>query len=141
MVAREVYDEIGGLCPLYQTHQFDDNDFCLRAALFGYDCYIEPTALIAHLYKRSFAANITHADIRCNYMIFVYLNLGPEKFEELKTMEEGEYGYAEGLALFESLRPQVEEFRRWIAAHQRRSTEELLARLPPGEPQFASAVH
>lgn len=126
MVEREVYETIGGLCPLFRIHGFNDRDLCIRAYLFGYDCYIEPSAVVGHVYKDHFINPITCSDVLCNYFVHVYLNLGEEKFEELKVTQEKEYGYAESLELFERLRPEVEKFRRWIVGRQRRSADDLL---------------
>lgn len=135
MVSREVYESVGGWCPLFQGHCTEDPDFCFRAFILGYDCYVEPSAMIAHLHKRQFMNPVTWGQWMLNYFILVYLNLGEEKFEELKSLQKHRYGYAEGLESFESLRPDIERFRRWIVQRQRRSAEELLAQLIPLTPQ------
>ena len=134
MVAREAHDAIGGLCPLFRVHGDDDRDFCMRAYLFGYDCFIEPTAVLGHVYRDGFINPITFGDVMCNYFVLVYLNLGEDAFNELRHAQRDSHGFAEGLELFESLRPQVEEFRAWIVKHQRRSSEKLLERLIRHEP-------
>jgi GT2 family glycosyltransferase len=46
LMRREVYEKIGGLDPRFGLGNFDDNDYCLRAALAGYklrivrDCWV-----------------------------------------------------------------------------------------------------
>jgi len=125
MMTRQAYETVGGICPLFTGHGTDDVDLCLRAFLFGYECFIEPTSTIGHLYKSGHINPVTWADVQCNYFIIVYLNLGEERFQELKVTKKGEHGYAEALQMFERLRPDIKKHREWIVKHQSRSGEEL----------------
>jgi glycosyltransferase involved in cell wall biosynthesis len=129
MMTREAYETIGGICPLFRGHGADDIDLCLRAYLIGYECFIEPTSTIGHLYKSGHINPVTSADVQCNYFIIAYLNLGEERFEELKVTRKNEQGYAGALQMFERLRPDVEEFRNWIMKHRSRTGAELSSRL------------
>lgn len=64
-----------------------------------------------------------------NYLVTVYLNLGPERFAELKARQAGQYGYEGGCQAFETMRPEIERFRSWIVSRQKRPTVDLLALL------------
>lgn len=129
MMTRRLYDDIGGICQLFPGHGTDDLDLCLRAFLLGHDCYIEPTAIIGHYYKSYFVRPPTWEQLMVNYLVTVYLNLGPERFAELKAKQAGHYGYEGGCQAFERMRPEIERFRSWIVSRQKRSTVDLLALL------------
>jgi hypothetical protein len=132
MLTRDLYEEIGGWGPWFVEHGTDDMDLCFRAFLLGCDCYIEPTALIGHLYRDTFANPVTWGQLMSNYFTTVYLNLGEAKLAELEEQKKDEPGYAEGLAAFEQRRPELERFRRRIVERQRRTGEELLVWLAGG---------
>lgn len=129
LIPRDFYDQIGGFCPLFRSHGTDDMELCLRAYLFGYDCFVEPTALISHLFKSETMNPVSWADVMCNYFIMVFIILGEVGFEKLKVSKENQFGFQGGLELFTGLRPEVEEFRRWVVNNQSRNGEELIARL------------
>jgi hypothetical protein len=65
----------------------------------------------------------------CNYFIIVYLNLGEDRFEELKVSKKGEEGYDAALEIFERVRPDAEKWRKRIVRHQSRTGEELSSHL------------
>ena len=126
-IPRAIYEEIGGFCSLLKHHGTDDFDLCLRAFLFGYECYVEPTALIGHFYKDELINPPTWAEAAFNYYILLYLNLGREGFEQYKNEWRESEGYEEGLLLFEGIRKEVEKKRDWIIANSVNTSEELLA--------------
>lgn len=125
LIPREMYRDLGGWCPLFRGHGTEDVEFCLRAWLLGWDCHVEPSALIAHLYKKQFMNRVTWADLAFNYFLMVHLLLGDEGFQELGPTQREHAGYEEGLRLFEEVRGEASEWRRRIAARQRRTGREL----------------
>jgi len=129
LIPREIYKRIGGFFPLFRSHGTDDVELCLRAKLFGYECFVEPTALIGHLYKSKTINPVSWADLVCNYFITVYIILGERGFENLRSSKEKQPGYQKGLHLFTELRPEVESFRNRLEKEQRCSGEEIIARL------------
>lgn len=139
MVHRQVYEIAGGLCPLFRGHGTDDVDFCLRAFLMGYDCYIEPTAMIGHLFKRQFVNPVSWADLALNRLLLIYLNLGGRQLQVFVDQQGEQPGYAEAIVAFEQIRSQADAFRRPMASRQRRSAEELMARFK--QTRYADEFH
>lgn len=129
MIARETYEEIGGLCPLYRTYGNYDRDLCLRAYLLGHDCRIEPTAVIGHFFKREFRRPIGWADVAHNYFLLVYLNLGAKALARLAPLQT--HGREEGMALFEAGRAEIDRWRARVERGQTRSPESYFERLVP----------
>jgi len=126
-IPRAIYEEIGGFCSLFKHHGTDDFDLCLRAFLFGYECYVEPTSLIGHLYKEKLINPPTWAEAANNHFILLYLNLGREGFENYKNELRTKEGFEEGLLMFEGICEEVEKKRDWIIANSVNTSEELLA--------------
>lgn len=54
---RDVYESVGELDTRFGSGNFEDDDFCLRAALAGYGCVIAGDVFIHHYGSRSFAGN------------------------------------------------------------------------------------
>jgi len=54
---REVVEAVGELDESFGSGNFEDDDFCLRAALAGYGCVIAGDVFIHHYGSRSFKAN------------------------------------------------------------------------------------
>jgi glycosyltransferase involved in cell wall biosynthesis len=129
MVSRRVYEEVGGFWPHFEGHGTEDPDFCLRAFLFGYECFVEPTAVVGHLYKKQFINPVTWDQLMLNYLTMAYLVFGAERFDALCGGQQSQYGYRKGVEKFEVQRPRIAEFRQWIEQRQRRSGEELVSRL------------
>ncbi|GFO68498.1 hypothetical protein GMLC_20770 [Geomonas limicola] len=57
LMDRSVLDAIGGLDESFGSGNFEDDDYCLRAALAGYSCVIAGDVFIHHHGSRSFSAN------------------------------------------------------------------------------------
>ena len=57
LFTREVMDSIGELDVSFGSGNFEDDDFCLRAALAGFGCVIAGDVFIHHYGSRSFTAN------------------------------------------------------------------------------------
>ena len=140
MIDREIYQRIGGHWPLFQGHNTEDVDICLRAFLLGFDCYVEPAALIGHYYKTSYMNPVTHGQLLFNTFALAYLNFGMEKYEEIKARNGGQTGYDEAMTLMDRLRPDVEQFREWIERHQIRSGADLLDSFSGGHSQISEPL-
>src|SRR5207245_6640178 len=54
LVKRAVIDRIGGLDCRFGLGNYEDDDFCLRAAIAGYDCVIARDCFIHHYGSRTF---------------------------------------------------------------------------------------
>ncbi len=57
MASREVIDEIGGLDERFASGGFDDDDFCVRAALAGFPAYVVRDAYVHHEFGATFRAH------------------------------------------------------------------------------------
>jgi glycosyltransferase involved in cell wall biosynthesis len=125
MVSRAVYEQIGGFLPCFQKYGAEDIEFCLRAYRFGYDCFVEPTSLVGHLYKNGFVNPVTWADLRLNNLILTYLHLDEDHFDRLCAENLEQPGFQEALSRFDQLKPQLEERRSWLLSHQVRSLVNL----------------
>ncbi len=56
LIKREVIARIGGLAEIFGMGNYEDNDYCLRAHLAGFECLIARDCFIHHFGSRSFAA-------------------------------------------------------------------------------------
>jgi len=54
MVRRELFERLGGLSEEYCVGDFEDSDFCNKAAAAGYRSWYEATATLYHLERQSF---------------------------------------------------------------------------------------
>lgn len=72
LIKRELLARIGGLDEIFGLGNYEDNDYCLRAHLAGYDCLIARGVFIHHFGSRSFAAaGIDYAaQIRRQWSVF-----------------------------------------------------------------------
>ena len=134
MFTREIFEAVGGYSPLFEGHGAEDVEFSLRAFLLGYDCHVEPSAIIAHLDKRSYMNHVTWAHLAYNRFVMIHALLGEEGWNRLKPSYQSHAGYAAGLEKYEHRRDEIERHRQWIVRRQRRSGEELLAHLASAGP-------
>jgi glycosyltransferase involved in cell wall biosynthesis len=129
MIDRQVYDEIGGLLTCFASDTMREQDFCLRAYQLGYDCHIEPTALLGRLEKpraeKNLGARAASAALALDYFTLIFLHLDETEFAALCATHREEF--AEVQQAFAKRRPQLETLRRQIVKSQRRSVNELLA--------------
>jgi len=56
LIKRELLARIGGLDEIFGQGNYEDNDYCLRAHLAGFECLIARDCFIHHFGSRSFAA-------------------------------------------------------------------------------------
>ncbi|MDX2472982.1 MAG: glycosyltransferase [Candidatus Krumholzibacteria bacterium] len=56
LIKRELLSRIGGLAEVFGRGNYEDNDYCLRAHLAGFECLIARDCFIHHYGSRSFAA-------------------------------------------------------------------------------------
>ncbi len=72
LVKRELLARIGGLDEIFGLGNYEDNDYCLRAHLAGYECLVARGVFIHHFGSRSFAAaGIDYAEqIRRQWAVF-----------------------------------------------------------------------
>ena len=72
LIKRELLARIGGLDEIFGMGNYEDNDYCLRAHLAGYECLIARDVFIHHFGSRSFAAaGIDYAtQIRSQWSVF-----------------------------------------------------------------------
>jgi GT2 family glycosyltransferase len=56
LIKRELLARIGGLAEVFGQGNYEDNDYCLRAHLAGFECLIARDCFIHHFGSRSFAA-------------------------------------------------------------------------------------
>jgi len=55
LISRSVIEEIGGLDARFGLGNFEDDDFCLRAAIAGFRCVIASDCFVHHFGSRTFA--------------------------------------------------------------------------------------
>jgi GT2 family glycosyltransferase/Flp pilus assembly protein TadD len=72
LIRRSVSEKIGGLDEAYGLGNFEDDDFCLRAALAGFESWIAKDCFVHHFGSRTFVgANIDYTESLCkNWEIF-----------------------------------------------------------------------
>jgi GT2 family glycosyltransferase len=72
LIKRELLARIGGLDEIFGMGNYEDNDYCLRAHLAGYECLIARDVFVHHFGSRSFAAaGVDYvAQIRRQWTIF-----------------------------------------------------------------------
>ena len=72
LIKRELLARIGGLDEVFGLGNYEDNDYCLRAHLAGYECVVARGVFIHHFGSRSFAAaGIDYAtQIRRQWAVF-----------------------------------------------------------------------
>ncbi len=64
LIRRVLWDQLGGLAAGYGTGNYEDDDFCLRARMAGYQLGVAPGAFVYHYVSRSFHLNrIDHAGL------------------------------------------------------------------------------
>jgi glycosyltransferase involved in cell wall biosynthesis/MoaA/NifB/PqqE/SkfB family radical SAM enzyme len=87
LIKRAVIDKIGGLDGRYGLGNFEDNDFCLRALLAGYELYIAEDCFVHHFGNRTFIGEqIDYGDsLLQNWEIF------KKKWEIPKDLPYGSY--------------------------------------------------
>jgi len=56
LIKRELLARVGGLAEVFGLGNYEDNDYCLRAHLAGFECLIARDCFIHHFGSRSFAA-------------------------------------------------------------------------------------
>lgn len=56
LIKRELLARIGGLDEVFGIGNYEDNDYCLRAHLAGFECLIARDCFVHHFGSRSFAA-------------------------------------------------------------------------------------
>lgn len=57
MIRRSVWERLAGLDEVYRTGNFDDDDFCLRARLAGYQLAVVPSVFVYHQANQTFEEN------------------------------------------------------------------------------------
>lgn len=72
LIKRELLARLGGLDEIFGLGNYEDNDYCLRAHLAGYECVVARGVFIHHFGSRSFAAaGIDYAEqIRGQWAVF-----------------------------------------------------------------------
>lgn len=57
LIMRELFDKIGYFDEIYEIGGYEDNDYCVRAKLAGYDTYISAKSLVKHKAHQVFDLN------------------------------------------------------------------------------------
>jgi len=72
LIKREVVDVIGGLDERFERGNFEDDDFCLRALLAGYETWLAADCFVHHHGSQSFiAAGVDRSScLQANWTIF-----------------------------------------------------------------------
>jgi GT2 family glycosyltransferase len=73
MVARELYEDLGGLCTLYVKGGYEDSDFCLRLSEHGRTNWYLPEAELYHLEAQSFSSELRDVATRYNMALQAHL--------------------------------------------------------------------
>ena len=152
---RNLYDLIGGLDERFGTGNFEDDDFCIRAALEGYDIVIAGDVFIHHFGSMSFkGSNFDYdASISGNRRLFTEKWSEPvtdetwvKKTVLLRTLRKADILFQRGetekaieLVLQEGIRTDKENPRYYaflaeklLAEHRFRDAAEVLQELPQG---------
>ena len=63
MIVRSLWERAGGLDEIYRQGNFEDDDFCARARLLGYELAVVNDVLVTHHERKSFDDNhLSHAE-------------------------------------------------------------------------------
>jgi len=57
LVRRTVWERLGGLDEIYREGNFEDDDFCARTRLLGYDLAVAPASFVYHHERKTFEDN------------------------------------------------------------------------------------
>ena len=131
MLTRKLWDEIAGLLPIYTNRRIQEQDFCLRAYRAGYDCYIEPTAMIGH-YKKPQTVNnlVSYTEQReqiIDYFCLIYMSFDEQKREQIISQYKNKH--IDEYQTFLNKQPELEKLRIQFRKKQRRSLDKLLSEL------------
>ncbi|MDQ1517025.1 MAG: hypothetical protein QOE80_2855 [Actinomycetota bacterium] len=66
LLAREMWDKVGGLSGAYVQGDYEDSDLCLRIGELGYDCWYLPAAELYHLEGQSYPTALRRLTSRFN---------------------------------------------------------------------------
>jgi GT2 family glycosyltransferase len=73
MIARDLYQQLGGLRGIYVQGDFEDSDLCLRLAEAGYENWYLPDAELYHLEGQSYPAPMRQLTGRYNAWLHTHL--------------------------------------------------------------------
>jgi GT2 family glycosyltransferase len=72
MIAKDVYQELGGLQSVYVQGDYEDSDLCLRLAEAGYDNWYFPDVALYHLEGQSYPSELRKATSEYNKWLHTY---------------------------------------------------------------------
>jgi GT2 family glycosyltransferase len=79
MIARELFEEVGGLRGMFVQGDYEDTDLCLRLGQRGRDTWYLPEVELYHLEGQSYALETRHAMSR--YNVWLHTRLWDEEIE------------------------------------------------------------
>jgi GT2 family glycosyltransferase len=85
MIARDLYEEVDGLRPIYIQGDYEDSDLCLRLGEAGYENWYRPEVTLYHLEGRSYAT--AERQVNARYNTWLQTSLWGRRIERL--MSEG----------------------------------------------------
>ncbi len=90
MVARELYESVGGLSHRYVLGGYEDSDFCLRLTDEGRDQWYMPGAELYHLEDQSYPRDLRKRATR--YNMWLHSRLWGERMERVMKEHPGAWG-------------------------------------------------
>lgn len=79
MIARELFEEVGGLRGIFVQGDYEDTDLCLRLRQRGRETWYQPEVELYHLEGQSYALETRHAMSR--YNVWLHTRLWDEEIE------------------------------------------------------------
>jgi GT2 family glycosyltransferase len=92
LVARERYEEAGGLPTHYVQGDYEDSELCLRLAAEGYECRYLPEVELYHLEGQSYVPEARR--VPSEYNMWLHSEIWGERIEELSAEFDPFQGHA-----------------------------------------------
>lgn len=93
MIARDLFDELGGLRGMFVQGDYEDTDLCLRLREAGHETWYLPEVELYHLEGQSYALETRTAMSR--YNVWLHTRLWDEEIEQVMAAAESGHGTPE----------------------------------------------
>ena len=126
MVRRDVFEELGGFEKAFRVFGYDDQEFSLKAWLFGYRAAVAPQVVVRHVFRQRHPYPVSWLDLIHNLLYMALLHFNQRRLG--KTIEAAKIHRAFGDVLAELLFSAVWEKRRAYLARRRYDDDWFMAK-------------
>lgn len=117
MVRRDVFEELGGFEKAFRVFGYDDQEFSLKAWLFGYRVAVAPGVKVRHVFRERHPYPVSWLDLIHNLLYMSFLHFNQKRIS--KTIEAAKIHRGFGGVLAELLFSNVWEKRRSYLTRRR----------------------